>query len=76
MTAGAARRAALKSGVDSDSVEDTKERQTDYSIYSQDVIVDDKMQYGDSEMDSRSLNNTIQAKLMNFEDFSFKHHET
>lgn len=72
MTAGA-RRASLKS-LDDGNTDDFKDQPVDYSIFPSDVAVDDKMSMDRvrADSDGRSFNNTIQAKLTNFNDVRVK----
>lgn len=75
MTAGS-RRAAFKNAVENNNEMekiDAKEAQTDYSVFTPDVVVDDKMNLQYTDNDNRSYNKSIQAKLQNYDEFHFKH---
>lgn len=69
MTAGTSiRRSTLKTTENEENLVGVQpgSDQVDYSVYTPDVQVDDKLQHG--YYDGRSWNRTILAKLVNFEE--------
>lgn len=76
MTAGtASRRATLKStdaNVGQEGVQDAD--QMDYTVFTPDVHIDDKMNINYFDQDGRSMNKTIQAKLVKFDEDMRRHH--